>query len=345
MGQVFYTELPAHLRLTLLALADFADNDGGSIHVGQRHLAVRTGAGERTIRRNLKALVDAGYITETGRTRGGVNKYQLALDRLPSSDDIAAMKAEIRQSPPANMAGPGVAEEEVDRTPTSGEAVTHVRPNRTPTSAYPSVEPSVEPSALSPSELRSSGEPSTIVVDERSVENLMFEAICVAFGIDWTQLPPRSPTRGVINATIPELRGAGVLPGDVVDLVAWLGTSADSPLVSGRRLTIGSLGKWAPYWAARPLIVQRAEAGDADADAVAIEAVHRRLGTAPNTSAAALPTAALEDVEAGDPGDRGSSTTAVERRVTNPEAAGSSPAPGNQGRPAPVSTTPTGAGP
>jgi hypothetical protein len=160
MGRVFYTDLPAHLRLTLLAIADSADDDGDSIHIGQKHLGLRIGAGERTVRGNCRELVERGILIELGKTNRGVKRYRIDLATLPSDVDIEAQKATIRKVQPAATsagdlpASPAAAAPAKsagtkghrkstaarDRKPAAGE-------HRKSTAAYPSVEPSVDPSA------------------------------------------------------------------------------------------------------------------------------------------------------------------------------------------------------
>lgn len=143
MGRVFYTELPAHLRLTLLALADFADDDGGSLFVGQNHLAMRIGASPRTVRANLGTLVDMGFLIPIDRVGShGVNRYEMDLTQLPDDAAIGERKRVMRR--PEDIAG----RKSVDRKPTStstGSPLPTV--DRKPTSYEPSeLQPSEEPS-------------------------------------------------------------------------------------------------------------------------------------------------------------------------------------------------------
>lgn len=55
-------------KLTLMALADHADDDG-ECWPGQKYLAEKCGTTDRTIRRRLKTLQDKGYITREHRQR------------------------------------------------------------------------------------------------------------------------------------------------------------------------------------------------------------------------------------------------------------------------------------
>lgn len=62
MAAAFYTELPGHLKLLLLALCDDAADDGRGVCVGQARLARKTGATDRTVRSNLRELERLGWL-------------------------------------------------------------------------------------------------------------------------------------------------------------------------------------------------------------------------------------------------------------------------------------------
>jgi biotin operon repressor len=143
MGRVFYTELPAHLKLTLLALADHAEDDGTGIFVGQARLARKTGASERAVRGHIAELRELGLIEKVGRVGSrGSDKHRVVVESLPTSEQIALMF-------------PGRPAEVADRQklPTGVQASPRPATQRSSTgnsqAAEPSEEPSVEPSSLS----------------------------------------------------------------------------------------------------------------------------------------------------------------------------------------------------
>lgn len=154
MGRAFYTELPPTKRLMLVALADHAHDDGGGISAGQIRLARKVGVSDRTARALLMELRRDGYIhrvsmgSKSGR-QGVPDRYVLALDRLPTTEQIAAMFPQntgkyLSGDPPLS---PEVSAGDNPRTPEICDKNTGnlTQEHRKPTSAKPSVEPSVEP--------------------------------------------------------------------------------------------------------------------------------------------------------------------------------------------------------
>lgn len=92
MGRVFYTDLPANLKLTLLALADVADDDGSRVFLGQKRIARKVGCSERSIRTHLGELRKLGYLTKLTRDGShGQDRHGIVVDKLPSHEQIALM--------------------------------------------------------------------------------------------------------------------------------------------------------------------------------------------------------------------------------------------------------------
>jgi hypothetical protein len=195
MGRAFYADLPAHLRFLLVALCDHANDEGGSIFVGQKHLALKTGAGVRSVGRNLKELRDLGYIDKVGRLHSrGQDIYRVEASRLPTTEDIRVL-VETNRGRTATLA---------DRPSTTGELDLDPPPvsgvDRPPMATEPSVEPRSKP-----------------LERER---NIAFDALAEATGSDPTKLT-RSAARmiGVALAEIMEAETsevAGAYPPDIV---------------------------------------------------------------------------------------------------------------------------------
>jgi hypothetical protein len=136
MGRVFYTDLPSHLRFTLVALADHANDDGSGVWVGKERLARKVGLSVRAVYDNLRALRDAGYIAHEGRTGpNGTARYRLLLERLPEVDRQPTADRQILPtgSPPHELASRPAVDRTVDRQPTAS------KPSLTITQKQPSL--------------------------------------------------------------------------------------------------------------------------------------------------------------------------------------------------------------
>lgn len=87
MSHVWAAKIPEHLKLTMLALADHAHDDGGSCRPGVKLLAWKTGKSERAVHYGLRELEDLGYIVPLGVTEGGDTvEYQIDLEKLPKQE-------------------------------------------------------------------------------------------------------------------------------------------------------------------------------------------------------------------------------------------------------------------
>ncbi len=85
---VWESRLPTPLKMTALALANFADDDGGSIRPSVETLARMTGQTVRQERNNLTALCARKVLVpETPRTGGRTpTRYRMDLNTLKSTD-------------------------------------------------------------------------------------------------------------------------------------------------------------------------------------------------------------------------------------------------------------------
>ena len=138
MGRVFYTDLPAHLKLTLLALADVADDDGTRVFLGQRRIARKVGVTERSIRNHLSDLREQGFIEKVGRVGArGQDRHRIVVEALPTHEQIALefpLRAATGDRP----------EDVADRQPDVASTGSPVSPDRQPTSADSSVDSPVD---------------------------------------------------------------------------------------------------------------------------------------------------------------------------------------------------------
>src|SRR5690606_10826135 len=84
LDAVFRSTLPATDKVALLALADWADDDGGRIFPSMRTAAAKASLGERTMQRVVKRYVTSGVLElVTPATPRMPAEYRLHFDRLP----------------------------------------------------------------------------------------------------------------------------------------------------------------------------------------------------------------------------------------------------------------------
>ena len=75
MGMVFDLEMDPERKFVLLAYADHADHDGGSIFPAVARIAKKTGYSERTVQRSTRTLEEEGYLVADGSGPHGTNKW------------------------------------------------------------------------------------------------------------------------------------------------------------------------------------------------------------------------------------------------------------------------------
>lgn len=86
-GRVWGLNLPHSEVWVLMALADHADHDGGSIHPGIGLVAWKTGYSDRQVRRIMKSLVAKGILVpQEGRGPHGTYCYQIDWRKCPEKE-------------------------------------------------------------------------------------------------------------------------------------------------------------------------------------------------------------------------------------------------------------------
>ena len=182
MALVWQTNLPPHLRYTLLAYADHANDEGESVYPGEERLMRKTGYGSATIRRNTKALIEAGMLRKIKRGhRGQRAEYQVNLAAVYADQYDPLSKGDH-----SDTKGDHSVEERGSSV--NGKGVTSDTPNHQGTTIEPS-EPSRPRDFLWESFVAIHGEPAT------------------------------AGERGKYNATVKKLRGADVTPDEYPLLV------------------------------------------------------------------------------------------------------------------------------
>lgn len=86
--------------LAMLAVADYADDDGTGVYPSAARLARKIRVEERSARRLLAAMRDDGDIVAVGQTARGVTVYRIDLDRLRR-----AGQQDAQVIPPDRMSG------------------------------------------------------------------------------------------------------------------------------------------------------------------------------------------------------------------------------------------------
>ena len=104
MGLAWYVGgLTAAQKVVLLALADHANDEGRHIYPGVARLTKKTSCGERTVRRALKSLRDAGVIKMVREaTHHSPREYRIDVPEMQARQDTPARAAphDLPESPP-----------------------------------------------------------------------------------------------------------------------------------------------------------------------------------------------------------------------------------------------------
>lgn len=82
--------ISATKKLVLLALCDWANDEGGSLHPSMTRIAQRAGCSERQAQRVVHELIAEGFLTVIGNEFGGKpgqsRQYQLNVEKLETGD-------------------------------------------------------------------------------------------------------------------------------------------------------------------------------------------------------------------------------------------------------------------
>jgi len=158
VGRILWADLPAHLKLTAVIIADAA-NDEGYAYPGQHRIATQLGQSDRQVRSNIRELQERGLLSVVHRGKKGSNQsggrtsngYQINLDTLPHppyrqsglpvSEEITECSGLIGNALPVNMGDIG------SQLPVSGEVTgSPAHTYRKSCAGLPEVATSYEPS-------------------------------------------------------------------------------------------------------------------------------------------------------------------------------------------------------
>lgn len=91
------TALPTNAKFVLMALADWADDNGINCYPSVYELAEYMTCSERTVQRLLRELEDGGWVAVVGNAQGGGSSRQYALN-VPQMETIAAIEHARREA-------------------------------------------------------------------------------------------------------------------------------------------------------------------------------------------------------------------------------------------------------
>lgn len=108
MGKVWDADLPPNHKLVLLAIADAAEHDGTRSYPGDDRLVRMTGYSRSQVRRIIRELIEAGYLTQLCRGwRGQRAEYLVNLAKLEASQIATHSESEGSQPRDAFQDGKG----------------------------------------------------------------------------------------------------------------------------------------------------------------------------------------------------------------------------------------------
>lgn len=105
MTAAWRLDLAAAPKLVLLAMCDWANDDGASLHPSVRLVSIRASMSERNAKRVLHNLIDAGWLSVVGNSLGGkpgmTRQYQLNVAAImrgsidPTGDNLSRVTNQV----------------------------------------------------------------------------------------------------------------------------------------------------------------------------------------------------------------------------------------------------------
>ena len=143
MSMAWKAQLGAAQKLCLLAMCDWANDDGGSLHPSIKAISIRVGVTERHAKRIVHDLINDGWLYVTGNLFGGapgaVRNYRINLKKLTETGD-----AHVTPTGDTHVTGDNMSRV----TPMSETGDTHVTGGVTPMSETGDThvtQPTIEP--------------------------------------------------------------------------------------------------------------------------------------------------------------------------------------------------------
>ena len=140
------SDLPSSARSVCFILFFRSHNETGECFPSEELLAKHLNVTERTIRRGVEKLIDAGWFTKKRRGRAGTNYYANYENRTLQSgkDDPKNRTYQSGKNDPENRTPQSGNDAPENRTPLSLKPDNNVKKNRTSLSSEPKGEPNQE---------------------------------------------------------------------------------------------------------------------------------------------------------------------------------------------------------
>lgn len=145
MTAAWRIELPSNNKLAMLALCDWANDAGESLHPSIRAIAQRVCVSERQAQRIVHSLIDDGWVSVIGNATGGApgasRQYRINVERLMQTGDASVTRKGAVSTKKSRATGDAYDTRKRDRRVTSMTQTGDMGDTQT------TIEPSIEPSS------------------------------------------------------------------------------------------------------------------------------------------------------------------------------------------------------
>lgn len=282
MSMVWESGLPKHQKMALLAYADHANDEGGSIFPGEELMAEKTSDSPGNMRRITKTLVDAGYLERvTPGRRGQRAQYRIVLESLAAQIEFHRVERE-RVS-----AGIGLAAHIAHLTPESeGAQESEIAAHGGPDSralVQPQARMEATPNVIEPSRTVSeppvSGSAAIVAAGaagERSAKEIHDGLVfALADALGWEREQISEPQWGKLHRAAKDLEGVAE-PEEIPRAVAIYRINFSGASISPNAIA----ANWAELQVARRPLSQReiVRAAEREESAAAMQSIRERSG-------------------------------------------------------------------
>src|SRR3990167_3511040 len=108
MGLIWDLDLESNKKFVLLAYADHANHEGGSIWPAVNTIVKKTNYHERSVQRITRELEESGYLVADGEGPKGTNKWRIPLNQTGDKIAPLAAKTQIGDIASGDIASGGI---------------------------------------------------------------------------------------------------------------------------------------------------------------------------------------------------------------------------------------------